>query len=197
MVIRKTATRAYVNAYRYDYQIASGPAADNLAAFFSFGKNPSSYGGTPIAAYVIEYEASPTLEEEEAEANADEVTATGDIKPGWYQIVCDGDCPPREHRVHTVETGRVDYAGGCNHCGSTHTWTPIKKVTFHVEVNTYGDGTKDGEPVWTGNAVKHEAPEIAETAAKDLFGRWTAVKFWRVINSNGTVISTNYEGEAS
>ncbi len=128
-VIRKTATRAYVNAYRYDYQIASGPAKGSLSGFFSFGKNPSSYGGTPIANYVIEY--------------------------------------------------------------------PFEEASsFKVEVHTYGDGTVDGQPVWTGNGIEHETVEAAESAAKDLFGRWTAVKFWRVIDSN-EVFRAGNQGDAS
>jgi len=69
-------------------------------------------------------------------------------------------------------------------------------VTFLVQVNAYGDGEVNGEPVWTGNAIKHETFEAAEEAAKDLFGRWTAVKFWRVIDSNGVFRAGN-QGDAS
>ncbi len=176
VVIRKTATRAYLNAYRYDHDIASGPKAGTLPACFTFGKNPSSYGNTPIATYVIEYEV--------------------EIIPGFYRVECSGDCPPRETRVFTEESGAADYAGGCNQCGAPHTWTRLEKVTFHVEVHTYGDGQVDGQPVWTGNQVNHETFEAAEEAAKDLFGRWTAVKFWRVIDSNGVFRAGN-QGDAS
>lgn len=71
---------------------------------------------------------------------------------------------------------------------------PTADYTYHVQVNTYGDGTKDGEPIWTGNAVEHASDEIAAEEARSLFSRWTAVKYWRVIDSAGNVHSTNYEG---
>ncbi len=69
---------------------------------------------------------------------------------------------------------------------------PEDAVTFRVQVNTYGDG----EGVWTGNAIEHETYDAAEKAAKNLFGRWTAVKFWRVIDSEGVYRGSNL-GDAS
>jgi len=62
-------------------------------------------------------------------------------------------------------------------------------MEYHVQVNTYGD--RDG--VYTGNAVKHPDLDTATEAAKDLFFRWTAVKYWRVIDDNQQVIASNAE----
>ena len=57
---------------------------------------------------------------------------------------------------------------------------------YRVQVNTFGD-PKDS---WAGNAIKHKTCADAETAARDLFGRWTAVESWRVIDANGAVHAT-------
>ena len=50
---------------------------------------------------------------------------------------------------------------------------------YKVFVNTHGDP----EDSWATNALKYDTVEEAEAAAKDLFGRWTAVKFWRVMDA--------------
>jgi len=55
---------------------------------------------------------------------------------------------------------------------------------FKVEVNTYGDP----EGSWAGNAVVHNTQQAAVDAAQDLFGRWTAVKKWRVVDLLGNVV---------
>lgn len=60
-------------------------------------------------------------------------------------------------------------------------------MKYHVEVHTVSCGPDE----WTGNSVNHETPEAAEEAAKDLFSRWTAVRFWRVVDDNGEVIASN------
>ena len=61
-------------------------------------------------------------------------------------------------------------------------------MTFKMEVNTYGDAPG----VYTGNAIVHDTAEAATAAAKDLFGRWTAVKTWRVVEvETGIVVDTN------
>lgn len=62
-------------------------------------------------------------------------------------------------------------------------------MSFKIEVNTYGDPPG----VFTGNLMLHDTPEKATEAAKDLFGRWTAVKYWRVIDldKHGRVVDTN------
>ena len=62
-------------------------------------------------------------------------------------------------------------------------------MNYHVEVNTAGD--RPG--VWTGNRVDHETPVAAEEAARDLFMRWTAVRYWRVTDDDGDVIASNEE----
>lgn len=59
-------------------------------------------------------------------------------------------------------------------------------MRFKYQVNTYGDR----EGVFTGNAVDFDTADKAIAAAKDLFQRWTAVKFWRVVDEQETVIST-------
>ena len=61
-------------------------------------------------------------------------------------------------------------------------------MTFHVQVNTYGDRSED---VFTGNARVYDTPEEATEAAKNLFMRWTAVRTWRVVGS------TPLEGEGA
>ena len=62
-------------------------------------------------------------------------------------------------------------------------------MIYRVEVNTYGDRAG----VWNGNAVTYPSAKVATEAAKDLFHRWTAVKFWRVIDDEGQVHATNEE----
>ena len=60
-------------------------------------------------------------------------------------------------------------------------------MTFKVEVNTHSCAPG----VYTGNLIEHETPEAATEAAKDLFHRWTAVKYWRVVREDGRVVDTN------
>ncbi len=62
-------------------------------------------------------------------------------------------------------------------------------MKYRVQVNTYGD-PKDS---WAGNAITHASRAQAEIAAKDLAGRWTAVKFWRVIDQNDKVVASNID----
>ena len=65
-------------------------------------------------------------------------------------------------------------------------------MKYHVEVNT----VSCAPDAWTGNAVDHDTPEAAEEAARDLFARWTAVKFWRVTDDEGFVHATNKESDS-
>jgi hypothetical protein len=53
-------------------------------------------------------------------------------------------------------------------------------VIYKVFVNTHGDP----EDSWATNAMEYGSVEEAEEAAKDLFSRWTAVKFWRVMDAD-------------
>jgi hypothetical protein len=53
-------------------------------------------------------------------------------------------------------------------------------VIYKVFVNTHGDP----EDSWATNGKNYETAEEAETAAKDLFMRWTAVKYWRVMDAD-------------
>ena len=62
-------------------------------------------------------------------------------------------------------------------------------MKYRVEVNTYGDKPD----AWTGNAVTYDTAEEARKYAVDLYQRWTAVKYWRVIDQNEVVHSTNQE----
>jgi hypothetical protein len=62
-------------------------------------------------------------------------------------------------------------------------------VKYRMQVHTYSCAPD----TWTGNAIVHDTAEAAIEAAKDLFGRWTAVKFWRVVDEHDTVIATNEE----
>lgn len=58
---------------------------------------------------------------------------------------------------------------------------------YKVEVHTAGDPAGS----WAGNAIIHETAEAAEKAARDLFMRWTAVVYWRVVDTEGVVGATN------
>lgn len=72
-------------------------------------------------------------------------------------------------------------------------WIEDRAMKHRVEVNTAGDPPDS----WAGNAIRHDTAEEAEAAAKDLFFRWTAVKWWRVIDEDDTVHYTNkLEGDA-
>jgi len=56
-------------------------------------------------------------------------------------------------------------------------------MTYRYQVNTHGDPADS----FAGNAVTFETSEEARDAAENLFDRWTAVKFWRVVDSSETV----------
>ena len=60
---------------------------------------------------------------------------------------------------------------------------------YAVEVNTAGDKPDS----WAGNTLEFDTVKIATDYAKDLFMRWTAVRYWRVIDQNKVVHSTNQE----
>lgn len=62
---------------------------------------------------------------------------------------------------------------------------------YRVEVNTAGDPPDS----WAGNAILHDTDEEALAAARDLFMRWTAVKWWRVVDEDGKVYHTNKHAE--
>ena len=62
-------------------------------------------------------------------------------------------------------------------------------MKYHVEVHTVSCGPDE----WTGNSVKHDTERLAEEAARDLYSRWTAVNYWRVIDDNGLVIASNLD----
>ena len=52
-------------------------------------------------------------------------------------------------------------------------------IIYKVFVNTHGDP----EDSWATNGKDYYTVEDAAEAAQDLFSRWTAVKFWRVMDS--------------
>ena len=58
-------------------------------------------------------------------------------------------------------------------------------MRFRYQVNTYSD--PDG--VFSGNAVDFDTVEEATEAVKNLFQRWTAVEFWRVLDSDDNVVA--------
>ena len=58
-------------------------------------------------------------------------------------------------------------------------------MRFRYQVKTFS--CADG--VFTGNAVDFDTAEEATEAVKDLFQRWTAVEFWRVLDSDDNVIA--------
>ena len=59
-------------------------------------------------------------------------------------------------------------------------------MKFRIQVNTHGDP----EDLWAGNAITYASAAQAKIAAENLFQRWTAVKFWRVIDQNDKVVVT-------
>jgi hypothetical protein len=50
-------------------------------------------------------------------------------------------------------------------------------MKFKVEV------IADSSGKWCGNGLTFETRELAEANAKDLMGRWTAVREWRVVEA--------------
>jgi hypothetical protein len=63
-------------------------------------------------------------------------------------------------------------------------------MDYRMQVNVSGDKDED---TWSGNALLFPTPEAAEEYARDLFMRWTQVKFWRVVDENGWCHATNKE----
>ena len=53
--------------------------------------------------------------------------------------------------------------------------------TFKVEVQADSTGS------WCGNGLSFPSVADAEVYARDLFSRWTAVREWRVVNSDSAV----------
>lgn len=66
-------------------------------------------------------------------------------------------------------------------------------MEYRVQVNVTTDKDED---TWTGNAVVYPTPEEAMEAARDLFMRWTLVRWWRVVDEDDKVYHTNKHGEA-
>ena len=58
-------------------------------------------------------------------------------------------------------------------------------MQYRIQVNTYGDTSED---IWTGNAKVYDTESAAVEAVKDLFMRWTAVRHYRVVDDNETVV---------
>jgi hypothetical protein len=77
-------------------------------------------------------------------------------------------------RITEIEEARRGNASGVRQ----------QKGIYKVFVNTHGDP----EDSWATNAIKYDTVPIAVEAAKDLFSRWTAVKFWRVMDVTQTTV---------
>ncbi len=58
---------------------------------------------------------------------------------------------------------------------------------YRVEVNTAGDPPDS----WACNAIRYDTAEEGLAAARDLFFRWTAVNWWRVVDENDKIYHTN------
>ena len=65
---------------------------------------------------------------------------------------------------------------------------PDEVKQYRIQVNVASDRDDD---TWSGNAILFDTPEEAKIAAKDLYMRWTQVNYWRVIDEDDKVISTN------
>lgn len=46
----------------------------------------------------------------------------------------------------------------------------------------------DNSGKWVGNGLVFDTVDAAVIYAKDLFYRWTAMRLWRVVDENGTVV---------
>lgn len=68
-----------------------------------------------------------------------------------------------------------------------------KAKEHRIEVNTAGDPPDS----WASSAIRFTDPDEAHDYAKDLFMRWTAVKYWRVIDDDDNVAFSNKEGEVN
>jgi hypothetical protein len=65
-----------------------------------------------------------------------------------------------------------------------------------MEVNVTTDKDED---TWSGNALTFPTPEKARDYARALLGRWTLVRWWRVLDENDKIYHTNKhqpEGES-
>ena len=60
-------------------------------------------------------------------------------------------------------------------------------MKYRVEVHTVS--CQPG--AYTGNGIEHDTQEKARNAAVDLFTRWSAVEYWRVIDEDGAIVDTN------
>jgi hypothetical protein len=63
-----------------------------------------------------------------------------------------------------------------------------EEKVYRIQVNVASDKDDD---TWSGNAITWTDPGEAETAAKDLYMRWTQVNYWRVIDEDDKVINSN------
>ncbi len=66
------------------------------------------------------------------------------------------------------------------------------KKEYRVEVNTAGDPPDS----WASNRIRFDDANEAHDYAKDLFMRWTAVRYWRVIDDNSNIAFSNQEKTA-
>ena len=58
---------------------------------------------------------------------------------------------------------------------------PMQPRSYAVEV------LADNSGIWAGNGLRFANRNSAESYAKDLMWRWTAVKEWRVVDSSDPV----------
>jgi hypothetical protein len=61
-------------------------------------------------------------------------------------------------------------------------------MKYRVEINARSDQSDD---TWTGNRVVYDTDKEALRGAVDLYGRWMMVRYYRVIDEDGTVHHTN------
>lgn len=62
-------------------------------------------------------------------------------------------------------------------------------MTYRVEVQADSSGT------WAGNGLAFDTVEQAEHYARNLTGRWMAVRYWHVVNEVGTVVRSSHPEE--
>lgn len=93
--------------------------------------------------------------------------------------VYDSMVEQQTERAVRMLRNHIDDIRESNRAFSGVTEDSVENAIYKVFVNTHGDP----EDSWATNGKKYETAEEAEAAAKDLFMRWTAVKFWRVMDS--------------
>jgi ribosomal protein L37AE/L43A len=87
----------------------------------------------------------------------------------------------RKPRAHCLSCGKPKAADGVGHCDACRRDFCARSHraprSFKAEVQTYSCAPD----AWTSNMLRFDTEASAESYARDLAMRWTAVKAWRVV----------------